>query len=1217
ADCSSAMPPCATPASISSIPEAYGVGSLLQQSDDEPIAGSLAFDPSSPSCSNLPSPPPSPAATAIMASSSNMEQAQTPTLTQEQSQDQPPRLDEPQPHQPCMSTPIQPTTARKEERLNQGPKVSRSSLATLLSMALTIILLSLLQIRRRHLRRKGRRPSRGPSQRLRARQLHSKLQSMYSNSSNHSSTNQCMDLSPGYIFCSEPSSRTNSLSLPESKSGIHSLSKCSSPSPPTKLALSTNSADGRAMEEPKLTLNNNDARLSTPQFSSPQAGHCSGSPANLYNLNGHAWSLSDGDLPGVRSKQDFVSAWLDHLSVMDGGEIEQNGLPLGGAHLRLGREESRPSPNLFENELSQGQGQAQGEDSQQYPGLSPNYDMSDHQPHRLSRTPTEAQREPRQELPNSSHLSHYYQGSARYSYHSHPSWSPATSHSSSHSPQQPHSPHWQSYERASRPWSEQQHSYYEAILGSSPNGQPRLMNIQQQPSGLLPGTHVVIPADYEPKAPVPSGHRRSVSLTESDSTPHTHGRYSSSPIPVGHTEEWSPAEQARQEYQMRRRMFQIQNQQHQQWSQQLKYQQQHLNPHPFYQHHSHAHPHHRSSSFRYPHGKPPPPHHYPNQRFRHHHHLPLPTAAAPATAGSISHSISAQDLSQYSQRLHANRVRSANDLAWERHCYYQQKQQHEEAMVERMRVEAVSRKSQLLAQEQSQQQVQELPTVVVTMKHDVDHDNLKSQIPPSDLNTSSSKSEDGRSSSLGASIVRSLSRRHQGTSPNATSVVIKPILDSTSTASERKVFSASLRLKKRGEGKLPSHGLQTPPLTPAKVTSSSSSSSSSFSSSSSPAVIRANLGELTDEGTARVSMSSTEKTVSTTATGLNPTNSIPAATAGLTRVKTLKDIGPSIRSLARRCSSRFRRPNSFAGSSSNLDTPFPMDRRDTSPDSPTQISTAVTLSPAATVKWLRVVSLIPGPDGVVDLEQVGTKYRESLTSAKMIHSKHEPEPPLPITSQERIPIHRKVKLFRSKSTTSSSLRDATDMPEGLGRSLTVRLEKSSSLRFANGRALDLRISDLKSDLESLSFPIQSSENKSDSAQGIQGKPQVNNTDKDEIKRRSMTMRVVQCSADEGGEETEIDVNQELDAETRRQVKSLLSLNRKGGRPGQGSIGARSEATKAEILSPLEVEAQERAPETPPTEEEKEAALCGQIAFMLVPKSRYEFQTFGMTTRLEH
>ncbi|KAG0197212.1 hypothetical protein BGX28_009289 [Mortierella sp. GBA30] len=332
----------------------------------------------------------------------------------------------------------------------------------------------------------------------------------------------------------------------------------------------------------------------------------------------------------------------------------------------------------------------------------------------------------------------------------------------------------------------------------------------------------------------------------------------------------------------------------------------------------------------------------------------------------------------------------------------------------------------------------------------------------------------------------------------------------------------------------------------------------------------------------------------------------------LSRKKTLKDLGPSLRSLARRCSSRFgSRPSSYAGSSS---------------DPVLQLSEGKVATGSLSMRTSHASSITshdftrqprPEPHVIADLQQ----WRSEL----QLGSISGPSPVSPSIANdiapERVPIHRRVTLFRSKTTTLAGTRTAastnaihtaeTTPPNATNgaasppsppvpRSKSVRMRPQSILRLANGRGLDLDMLQPK--------PI------TDSPGPIHGEQSACDL------KSSMVLSDPSMSATglySSLAHTDDDDPQEA---VRRQVLALLALGRKeriSAKTGQvipqsPSLGL-SSAAKQEHLSPLALEAQEELPHKTDAvsqlkeQKNEEEDPCERIAFMLVPKSRYEFQ----------
>ncbi|KAG0198787.1 hypothetical protein BGX28_007809 [Mortierella sp. GBA30] len=270
--------------------------------------------------------------------------------------------------------------------------------------------------------------------------------------------------------------------------------------------------------------------------------------------------------------------------------------------------------------------------------------------------------------------------------------------------------------------------------------------------------------------------------------------------------------------------------------------------------------------------------------------------------------------------------------------------------------------------------------------------------------------------------------------------------------------------------------------------------------------------------------------------------------------KTLKNhLAPQLRSLARRCSSRFssRRSNSALGSGTDSSTDRADRRRSTE-------------SVPASAKSAHMCDFKPLKAGPETIEIQKQMEREALI--KNILS-------------ERVPVHRTVSLSRSDTVPTRDTR--------------------RSLRFANGRGMDYS-----------SF-VKPEDAKLDSMDAM-----LATIEREELS----TSRGTSTSLSSVSETVS---RMEEHESVKREILAFLSLGRKGTRRSPPSSRSKcgtapvSAPSSIQCLSPLAVEAQEDISES--TEEDGEEELvtagvtdpCAHVAFMLVPKSRYEFQPLVM------
>ncbi|KAF9281153.1 hypothetical protein BGZ68_006816 [Mortierella alpina] len=355
--------------------------------------------------------------------------------------------------------------------------------------------------------------------------------------------------------------------------------------------------------------------------------------------------------------------------------------------------------------------------------------------------------------------------------------------------------------------------------------------------------------------------------------------------------------------------------------------------------------------------------------------------------------------------------------------------------------------------------------------------------------------------------------------------------------------------------------------------------------------------------------------------------------------KSFKDhLAPPLRSLARRCSSRFssggNRPNSVVGSSA----------RDSAADRALRRRSTGS-APASTIS-----------DHMCDFKplQAGPETME------IQKQKEEREALIKSVLSEKVPVHRTVSLFRSKThhhhqrtppgSTTSLMGEGEQQKSMDSRETVPTRSMRRSLRFANGRGLDF------------STFIDPRSEKADNTNS------TSTTDANAAPKEGMDLAYSLVSSASTSTslssflETMSDNTEEHES-MRKEILAILALGRKGTRravsssrsaSGSGhSHGDRSSSSSSATtttatrpaaltstphrLSPLAVEAQEHIPvqvteedeeddEEDDEEEEVEAVKgsamgmkkalmdgaemidpCEHIAFMLVPKSRYEFQ----------
>ncbi|KAF9317871.1 hypothetical protein BG003_000183 [Podila horticola] len=521
----------------------------------------------------------------------------------------------------------------------------------------------------------------------------------------------------------------------------------------------------------------------------------------------------------------------------------------------------------------------------------------------------------------------------------------------------------------------------------------------------------------------------------------------------------TPAEKARHEYQMRRERQQIQHLQHRQQQIQQQYQ-----------------------------GYPVPRH----------------LASLP------------NDHLKYSSR------RSAHDLAWERHSFYQQQQYQEEIIAERKQKEAMQPHHQLW--QQSGPNVHEQDLVART----------------SSLNRITSSSLSPKTAQeLGLSRSKTVSAHGEQKRVN---VVKRAESSATSKPSKGKTFVPA---------DLNSWPQPSPPRpsTPREAAKSILADCPVFSAGK----------RLMRKSDSKVNLDQKSDKDQPSSDEITPSS--------LARKKTLKDLGPSLKSLARRYSARLR-PSSYAGSSSDLIIHFPEDSKAIKTHS---LTTGTSYSPASDPATLS--------DGVVDLEQL----QQSIQY---------------LTPTERVPIHRRVTLYRPEIMTPSTspsddFNENQTLPTNPSlertQSLCASLKKQDSLtlRFANGRGLDLTMFEPPKPAVAAEEEVQRSTTALDGA----------------------LPSIIHSAPPTGTTPTKRSGPEDEQEWTRRQVVAILAMGRKervSAKTGQSIPRVQGPSSSAKApLSPLALETQE----DPVPEASVQPDPCEQISFMLVPKSRYEFQPF--------
>ncbi|KAF9311075.1 hypothetical protein BGZ91_006911 [Linnemannia elongata] len=613
----------------------------------------------------------------------------------------------------------------------------------------------------------------------------------------------------------------------------------------------------------------------------------------------------------------------------------------------------------------------------------------------------------------------------------------------------------------------------------------------------------------------------------------------------------------------------------------------------------------------------------------------------------------------------SNVSRSAHDLAWERHCYYQQQQMQEDALAERKRIE-----QQQHAQQQKRTQ-RPLLSVEGGLQVPLLQDSSPAVVRTSSMSRVSSSSTTavlgGNAASTNGRIT-AVGKVALGSSGLSRSVSTSAIMDAKAGAAKDRSSHPSLRKNDKES--------------PATETETKSSAKDckflrlfrSDSKLSTKKTVSANTESPSTSTQAQTAPSKEQSTapVIVTIQPLDSTTSTPSpatATTGLHRRRTLKDLAPSIRSLARRCSSRFSsntsssRPNSFAGSSSDPVMQFAEEKASGGGSNSHSMTTSYLPLKLSLTSLPR--SLAAGTDGIVDLQQAASPLSSSPLSVKSFPpasssttsvTLSDMPPSLQQEQQDqRVPIHRKVTLFRSKTLTlaKSSLKasspptshanhtidttssdsmtaadDHNDDNNNNNKSSSTRANslpshrrrQRDSLRLANGHGLD--VDTFLPPTTTTAFNVTTSTSAGDEASAVEKSTNdLESALPGPGLGRSTGPPVLPAIITTGGHPADRDQQQKA----RRQIISLLAMGRKdrisaktGHAMKSGSSTtsspttpstASSSATLLSQLSPLALEAQEDLCVKPAAAEEKggEEDPCEKIAFMLVPKSRYEFQ----------
>ncbi|KAF9374694.1 hypothetical protein CPB97_011946 [Podila verticillata] len=582
--------------------------------------------------------------------------------------------------------------------------------------------------------------------------------------------------------------------------------------------------------------------------------------------------------------------------------------------------------------------------------------------------------------------------------------------------------------------------------------------------------------------------------------------------------------------------------------------------------------------------------------------------------------------------LASQKHRSAYELAWERHMFYQEQHYQEEVEAERRKIEERQQ------QELYQQYQQEHYKVQQQMEHQKEQEQQNRHPRQLSLQLDSSDTV-ARTGSLNRLRSTSLSKD--------TARVLGLCRSTTLSFGSKKACKSKSKCKR----------VTSPRPVPARVAHTLSSIEDDANSSNKS---RRHVKSHVSNGF-ELSSHNHYDTVSSVASYFSPrpanahsgcstpafeTRSITpvqlrdnhqpsvSAPSTLSRKKTLKDLAPALRSLARACSTRFSRPNSM-DVSSNL----------AQGERPGRLSTQ-----SDHMNDFRPLSM--GPDSLAEYQQQQQQQqrRNSLASSYTLTTAA-PVPVvsttvvfLPITfsskspvttttraTKERPVVYRKVTPFRSNTPSSSSSSSASRPKLVSSVSLPQHLECSdtrprNSMRFANGRGLDYYFFDTDganndNDDEPINCPevviVTIEATLSDDTELV---TKVNsNDDEDEL---AVPAEVIHAIGD--GDDDDNRVPSSAQKALRREIVALLA---KGVRPLSAAAAATvtevpppsssSPPVPAPCLSPLAVEAQEELPPPPPSPTTSvsgsgvylltEADLCDRIAFMLVPRYKYRYQ----------
>ncbi|KAF9192888.1 hypothetical protein BGZ49_003372 [Haplosporangium sp. Z 27] len=647
-----------------------------------------------------------------------------------------------------------------------------------------------------------------------------------------------------------------------------------------------------------------------------------------------------------------------------------------------------------------------------------------------------------------------------------------------HRPVQP-LPYWQEHHH---------HSAHKHIHWNAPENQHPRYDVHQEQNGYI-HSQTQHRYDIPNTGNVNLERDHSLSWTRS-STIRSQNNKALPPSPPKQ-EELSLAEQARQEHQLRRQRYQMHHQYLQQYRQQQQMQQQNYYRKDYQQH-----------------TLGPYAHYYHPQNHSKH--------------------MSDYDFEQYPiMHHHLPKTRSANELAWERHCYYQQQQHLEEALAEQKRKEVQS-----YVEQQGLEQ---------DMLHPPGQDPTARTVSLNRISSASLSPNAAQALGLSQSKpVFSISESDDS----------KPINNRTNTSD--KVQDILLPLKESET--------ETPPI-------SDRNKSPRFLQNNGSKDLEATLSKMLAEQV--VSNMDSADDVAKDLSLLQPISEIVTQeSVTLNRKSTF-----SIRSLARRCS-RFgsRRPNSFAGLSNDPIISLEENNKN------------FKMSRFVVSELSEALESQPKLQSMIDVTKRSSLITPVTTSFQLLGAA--------VTKHERVPVHRKVTLFRSEIMAhSNSSQPIFNQEQSVMASETSQRKKSlstnprdTSLRLANGHGVDLP--------------------------ALKSRVHPNGTVTKDIEQPT------------NGLEELIPVEENITHDTsefeqqdkaRRQIIELLGMGRKErisaktGLTMAARLKTKSSVTTP-ILTPLALEAcQDLSLINPTSTTNEEVDPCEHIAFMLVPKSRYEFQ----------